>query len=188
MRSLRRAPLAVLVLLAPASLAACFTGGDSTGVECRATPPQVVETRPGGSMTFSFTTDAGTVSGTVASDTLVTDDDLKFIQLVGGTGPLVDVCERVTVQYSIYRTDGVLLASSVDPQGPDAPLSFVIGLSSVIPGFQMGVVGMREGGLRRLIVRPGLAWGSTEQNFGGTTLPPNSTVIVDVMVTDAVAP
>jgi FKBP-type peptidyl-prolyl cis-trans isomerase len=44
----------------------------------------------------------------------------------------------------------------------------------VIPGWDKGIVGMKVGGRRELIIPPSLAYGKSGQ---GSTIPPNSTLI-----------
>jgi FKBP-type peptidyl-prolyl cis-trans isomerase len=56
------------------------------------------------------------------------------------------------------------------------PFSFVLGAGQVIKGWDQGVVGMKVGGTRRLIVPPDLAYGSTGQNG----IPANATLVFEI--------
>ena len=56
------------------------------------------------------------------------------------------------------------------------PLTFTLGAGSVIRGWDQGVVGMKVGGLRRLVIPPSLAYGPTR--FG--PIPPNATLLFEI--------
>ncbi|WP_106179274.1 FKBP-type peptidyl-prolyl cis-trans isomerase [Prauserella shujinwangii] len=62
-----------------------------------------------------------------------------------------------------------------------APLSFPLGAGHVIPGWDRGVLGMRVGGRRRLVIPPDLAYG--EQGVGGV-IEPNETLVFVVDLVD----
>jgi FKBP-type peptidyl-prolyl cis-trans isomerase len=54
--------------------------------------------------------------------------------------------------------------------------SFVVGANQVLKGFDQGVVGMKVGGTRRVIVPPALAYGSS----GFQNIPPNAALVFDI--------
>jgi FKBP-type peptidyl-prolyl cis-trans isomerase FkpA len=94
--------------------------------------------------------------------------------LVVGTGTTALATSRVTVNYAgwLYdtsKTDGKGLQFDSNPNA-----TFL--LTSVIPGWQRGVAGMRVGGQRRLIIPPDLAYGSAGQGI----IPPNATLVFDI--------
>jgi peptidylprolyl isomerase len=84
---------------------------------------------------------------------------LEETDLIVGTGAVAKPGDTVTVQYVLatYST-GKEIQSSWTSQ----PFSFVLDASpeQVIPGWDEGVVGMRVGGRRELIIPPALAYGN----------------------------
>jgi FKBP-type peptidyl-prolyl cis-trans isomerase len=80
---------------------------------------------------------------------------LKYVDSKVGTGKEAKPGGTVTVNF-IGWVDGVKIDSS-DDRGK--PTSFIIGANQVIDGWSVGVKGMREGGVRLLIIPPELAYG-----------------------------
>ena len=76
--------------------------------------------------------------------------------------------------------------SAADHKGTQidqSQFSFVLGASQVIKGFDQGVVGMKVGGTRRLVVPPSLAYGAT----GYQSIPPNAALVFDIGLTSVVS-
>jgi len=81
---------------------------------------------------------------------------LRFVESRVGTGKEARDKGTVTVNF-IGWVDGVKIDSSDDRGKPTA---FVVGGGQVIEGWSVGVRGMKEGGIRLLIIPPGLAYGN----------------------------
>ncbi|HVY72889.1 MAG TPA: FKBP-type peptidyl-prolyl cis-trans isomerase [Candidatus Paceibacterota bacterium] len=93
-----------------------------------------------------------------------------------GTGAEATQGSVVTVNYTGRLEDGTVFDSS----SGKSPYQFVLGAGKVIPGWDQGIVGMKVGGKRLLIIPPALAYGV--QGFG--PIPPNATLIFEVDLVD----
>ena len=100
--------------------------------------------------------------------------------LVVGTGTVAASGQTVRVYYTgwLYSTTAAdNKGSTFDANISGLGYSFVLGAGRVIKGWDQGVVGMRVGGKRRLIIPPELAYGV---NGSGTTIPGNATLIFEI--------
>lgn len=79
----------------------------------------------------------------------------------------------VRVHYTGTLEDGTEFDSS---RGRE-PFTFALGGGQVIQGWDEGIVGMREGGIRNLTICPDMAYG--EEGFPGA-IPPNATLMFEV--------
>lgn len=103
-----------------------------------------------------------------------TKSGLKYSDQVIGTGASPSPGKEVTVHYTGILENGTKFDSSVDR---GQPFTFVIGTGSVIQGWDEGVMSMKVGGKRRLIIPPNLGYGASG---APPSIPPNSTLIFDV--------
>jgi peptidylprolyl isomerase len=141
------------IVLAPSSGA---TADTATAASASATPlPSALKTEP----------QVSPPSG-APPKTLVVKD------LIKGTGPAVtSTNQTLTVQYvgKVYKTGMVFDASWSHPGAQPTALP----LSGVISGWQKGLIGMKVGGRRELIIPPSEGYGSTAQ----AKIPANSTLV-----------
>ncbi|MCR4281030.1 MAG: FKBP-type peptidyl-prolyl cis-trans isomerase [Candidatus Kaiserbacteria bacterium] len=101
-----------------------------------------------------------------------TSDQVQGQEVKVGTGAEAKPGMQVTVEYTGKLADGTVFDTNV---GKD-PLVFTLGAQGIIPGFQVGVNGMKVGGERLIAIPPSLGYGA--QKVG--TIPPNSTLIFQV--------
>jgi FKBP-type peptidyl-prolyl cis-trans isomerase len=90
-----------------------------------------------------------------------------------GTGAVAVAGKRVTAHYVGTLLDGTKFDSSRDR---GRPFSFTLGAGEVIRGWDEGVVGMREGGIRKLTVPPHMGYGDRAAG----RIPPNSTLVFEI--------
>ena len=100
-------------------------------------------------------------------------------ELRAGTGPEAVAGKAVTVHYTGWLYDpnqpnnkGSQFDTSVNGQ----PYSFVLGAGAVIRGWDQGLVGLKVGGVRQLVIPPDLAYGAA----GRGPIPPNATLLFEV--------
>lgn len=99
--------------------------------------------------------------------------ELQIEILQEGDGQEAQVGDKVTVHYIGTFEDGSQFDSSVDR---GQPFSFLLGRSMVIKGWDDGVVGMKLGEKRKLIIPYHLGYG--ENGYG--PIPPRATLIFEV--------
>jgi len=99
------------------------------------------------------------------------------IDLREGTGATATLGRTVMVSYTGWLYDPTRAESKGTQFDTSTNFSFQLGARSVIQGWDQGVVDMKVGGQRRLIIPPNLAYGS--QGAGGV-IPPNATLVFDI--------
>jgi len=102
-----------------------------------------------------------------------TPSGLQYIDEVEGTGVSPQPGQIVQVHYTGTLENGTKFDSSVDRR---QPFEFPIGVGRVIKGWDEGVMTMKVGGKRKLVIPAELGYGSR----GIGPIPPNSTLIFDV--------
>jgi peptidylprolyl isomerase len=103
-----------------------------------------------------------------------TASGLKYTDLTVGTGATPQRGQTVTVHYTGTLENGRKFDSSVDR---GTPSDFRIGVGSVIKGWDEGLMTMKVGGKRRLVIPANLGYGSTGRP---PDIPGNSTLIFDI--------
>ncbi len=113
----------------------------------------------------------------------VIEPGLSYVDSLVGTGDFCGATDFVEVHYTgwIWEADstgtvgkGKKFDSSVER---GTPIAFPLGMSMVIPGWDKGLVGMRAGGKRSLLIEPVMGYGA---NGRPPVIPPNSTLFFDV--------
>jgi peptidylprolyl isomerase len=99
---------------------------------------------------------------------------LVVTDLIKGTGTAAAAGDTIYVNYvgELYSNGKIFDASWKDT--PGQTFSFALGENQVIPGWDKGLVGMKVGGRRELVIPPADAYGA---KGSGSTIPPNSTLI-----------
>jgi FKBP-type peptidyl-prolyl cis-trans isomerase len=145
----------------------------STASACPATPTAV--TGPASPATPALhppalPTGAKTVSG---------DQGLQYVDINPGCGRAVQAGDNVLVNYTGWlQSTGAEFDSSIGPGKTPFEVDNV-GQAQVIQGWNMGLVGMKLGSTRRLIIPAALGYGSAGSP---PVIPPNATLVFDITV------
>jgi FKBP-type peptidyl-prolyl cis-trans isomerase FkpA len=108
------------------------------------------------------------------TEPVTTDSGLVIEDLECGEGEPAMRGDTVVVHYRGSFEDGEEFESSYGGE----PFPVTIGSGMVIPGWEEGLVGMTEGGIRKLTIPPELAYGATGQG----PIPPNATLVFEIEV------
>lgn len=100
--------------------------------------------------------------------------ELQITDTVLGQGKEAKSGSQVFVHYKGTLLDGTKFDSSYDR---GSPFSFVLGQGRVIEGWEQGLLGMKVGGKRKLVIPSSLAYGA--QGIAGV-IPPNATLVFEV--------
>jgi FKBP-type peptidyl-prolyl cis-trans isomerase len=112
-------------------------------------------------------------------DSYKTSDQMLIIDSVTGNGTSVVSGKKVAVLYKGWLTDGTVFDQSRPNENNELqPFVFTPGTGSVIAGWDQGILGMKVGGTRRLVIPPSAGYG--EQGQG--TIPPNAVLIFDIQL------
>jgi FKBP-type peptidyl-prolyl cis-trans isomerase len=117
-------------------------------------------------------------------DTTILASGLKYISVIKGTGDKPKPGQRVQV----YYTGKFLNGREFESNRKDDPFKFTIGVQQAIPGWDEGVLLMREGEKGILVLPPKLAYGRTgikdPSNDGQYMVPPDTPVMYEIDLVD----
>jgi peptidylprolyl isomerase len=104
-----------------------------------------------------------------------TASGLYYRDVVVGNGATAAVNHTIQVHYSGSLANGTIF----DANGTNAtPFSFVLGTGHVIAGWDEGIVGMKVGGTRQLVIPPSLGYGPS----GNGPIPGNAILVFTVIM------
>ncbi len=166
--------------------AALFSGGSSTTTTTTTTLATTTTTMAQGSTTTTGAVTTSTIAASVSTfqpipaadrsaagkfgseptvtvPTSAAPTQMLSSDLIAGTGAAAKAGDTLQMQYVLatYSTHKVQQSSWTS-----SPFSFKLGTGQVIKGWDLGIVGMREGGRRELIIPASLGYGAQSQGNG----------------------
>jgi FKBP-type peptidyl-prolyl cis-trans isomerase len=108
------------------------------------------------------------------TNTMPTSNELQISDEVVGTGVAAKAGDSLTVNYVGALADGTIFDASANH---GQPFTFTIGQGKVIQGWDQGLIGMKEGGKRLLIIPAALGYGD---RGSGSAIPPGATLLFQV--------
>ena len=103
-----------------------------------------------------------------------TTNELQITTTQSGSGPQAKTGDTISVHYTGTLQDGKKFDSSLDR---GTPFKFTLGAGQVIKGWDQGLIGMRKGEKRNLIIPASLAYGNASPS---PLIPAGSTLVFDV--------
>lgn len=126
---------------------------------------------------FGLNTSSSETQPTILNDNSISPTidtkDLKIEDITVGSGSEVKNGDTVVIHYRGTLTDGTQFDSSYDR---NEPYETPIGVGAVIKGWDLGVIGMKVGGKRKLTIPPSLGYGAQDNGL----IPANSTLIFEL--------
>ncbi len=110
----------------------------------------------------------------------VLDVPFSTTDMTVGTGTEATTGKTIRVYYTgwIYSTSATdNKGTQFDTSTSGPGFTFTLGAGQVIKGWDQGIVGMKVGGKRRLVIPPSLGYGTAG---AGSTIPPNAHLIFEV--------
>ncbi|XP_033119102.1 FK506-binding protein 15-like isoform X4 [Anneissia japonica] len=107
-------------------------------------------------------------------------NNVVYQELRLGQGPTLQEGDSVEVKYTGWLLENKAIGTAFDSNMTmDKAFRFKIGKGKVIKGWDQGVIGMKKGGKRLLVVPSNMAYGSRGM---GSRIPPNATLIFEIEI------
>ena len=111
-------------------------------------------------------------------DWITTNSGLKYLDHVVGDGEEAVNGMTIEMHYTGWLWEDGLRSKKFDSsRDRNQPFSFQLGAGRVIKGWDEGILGMKVGGKRELIIPPELGYGA---RGAGGLIPPNATLNLEV--------
>lgn len=113
--------------------------------------------------------------GAILMELVSTPPEFNIEDTAIGDGLAVNPGDKVVVHYTGRLSDGTIFDNSNDR---GTPFIFNLGAREVIPGWDLGLIGMKIGGTRKLTIPASMGYG----NRSAGKIPPNSTLFFEIVL------
>ena len=148
---------------------------ESAGAINNAATAEVTANAAPGATDNAVTDNAATDNAATATEAKPEADvtELKIVDQRVGKGPTANTGDSLSMNYK-----GTLLNGKVfDQSYGRGPFDFILGAGNVIKGWDKGIVGMKVGGKRKLVIPAEMAYGAQSPS---PDIPANSTLVFEV--------
>jgi peptidylprolyl isomerase len=167
--------LYVVIVIAIILLAVYIVNYKSDKGPVIGTSASVIDSTVADTSTVGATSSTDVVTGAVAGSDINKNNSNKKMD----TEKVSKAGDTLTVNYVGTLENGTKFDSSIDR---GVPFKFIVGIGQVIRGWDEGMVGMKVGEKKRLVIPGEKAYGSSgiPDGKGGYVIPPNATLIFEV--------
>jgi peptidylprolyl isomerase len=127
---------------------------------------------------------SGKAGGGAGDQAALDPSKVKIEDITPGTGKAAANGDTLAMQYTGKLVDGTVFDSTA--KRDNAPFQFVLGKGQVIKGWDQGLVGMKEGGTRKLTIPSALAYGATPPQ--SSPIPANADLVFEVKLDKVLEP
>ncbi len=166
-----------LVIVGCLLLATTAFAADSTKTDVKA--PAKAEMKQGAEQPVKVKDDKKDMKEAAKeSQWTTTNSGLKYRDVTIGVGDPAKVTDRVETHYTLWLADGMKKGKKIQ-SSKDAgqPFPFTVGQPGLIKGWNEGMVGMKPGGVRELIIPPDIGYGAKGRP---PIIPGNSTLYFEI--------
>jgi peptidylprolyl isomerase len=113
-----------------------------------------------------------------AEDFIIKEPGIRYLDLEMGSGRNAEKGMIAVIHFTAWLEDQGRTGRKIfDSRDHEKPIAFKIGTDNVIKGWNIGVVGMKAGGKRRLMIDSELAYGA---EGSGDIIPPDANMIYEI--------
>jgi FKBP-type peptidyl-prolyl cis-trans isomerase FkpA len=165
-----------LVIVGCLLLAMSAFAADSTKTDTKA--PAKTEMKAGAEKPMKMQGKAEMKEAEKEPKWITTESGLKYRDITIGVGDPAKITDQVETHYTLWLADGMKKGKRIQSsKDTGQPFPFAVGQPGLIKGWNEGMVGMKPGGVRELIIPPDIGYGAKGRP---PIIPGNSTLYFEI--------